>query len=167
MSFHLKAAVDLFCKEGAMQRNIKRTRRLTTSLAFEEAQTRWKKEKHKWHQKATHSRTSLSLGWWGELSVCPNQYPAQGIEMQPAAPSQANVQADCQRMGRRGVKGRETTSQSETFPSTATMGAPRFQKCLPVPHRLKRPVTYAKLLLEGHTETCSDCGSAFGIQNTL
>lgn len=63
------------------------------------------------------------------------------------------------------MKGRETTSQSETFPSTATMGAPHFQKCLPVPRRLKCPVTYAKLLLEGHTETCSDCGSALGIQN--
>lgn len=80
---------------------------------------------------------ALSLDWWGELSVCPNQYPAQGIEMQPGAPSQANVQADCQRMegrvlGRRGVMGQETTSQSETFPSAATMGVPRFQKCLPV-----------------------------------
>lgn len=81
-----------------------------------------------------------SLGWWGELSICPNQYPAQGIEMQPGAHGQANVQAYCQRMGRGwGVKGRETTSQSETFSSTATVGVPHFQKCLPVPHRLKCP----------------------------
>ncbi|CAM4404689.1 unnamed protein product [Leuciscus chuanchicus] len=28
------------------------------------------------------------------------------------------------------------------------MGVPRFQRCLPVPRRLKCPVTYAKLLLE-------------------
>ncbi len=28
--------------------------------------------------------------------------------------------------------GQETTSQSETFSSAATMGVPRFLKCLPV-----------------------------------
>lgn len=39
VSFHLKATVNLFCKEGATQSNIKHMRQATT-LAFEEAQTR-------------------------------------------------------------------------------------------------------------------------------
>ncbi len=43
--------------------------------------------------------------------------------------------------------GQETTSQSETFSSAATMGVPRFLKCL--------PVTYGDGSLEGLKEICT------------